>query len=52
MISTISDQAGIRQLTTLDGGGVLLHGTYHKPKSPAGNEAAGSRTLCPARGRW
>jgi pimeloyl-ACP methyl ester carboxylesterase len=44
MISTISDQAGIRQLTTLDGGGVLLHGTYHKPKSRAGNEAAVSNT--------
>jgi pimeloyl-ACP methyl ester carboxylesterase len=35
----ISDQAGMRQLTTLDGGGVLLHGTYHKPKSLTGNKA-------------
>jgi pimeloyl-ACP methyl ester carboxylesterase len=40
----ISDQAGMRQLTTLDGGGILLHGTYHKPQSLAGNEAAVSTT--------
>jgi len=31
----INDQTGMRQLTTLDGNGVLLHGTYHKPKSVA-----------------
>jgi pimeloyl-ACP methyl ester carboxylesterase len=36
----ISDQAGMRQLTTLDGDGVLLHGTYHKPTSLDGSEAA------------
>jgi pimeloyl-ACP methyl ester carboxylesterase len=40
----ISDQVGMRQLTTLDGGGVLLHGTYHKPTSLAGTEAAVSST--------
>jgi pimeloyl-ACP methyl ester carboxylesterase len=40
----ISDQVGMRQLTTLDGGGVLLHGTYHKPTSLAGSEAALSPT--------
>jgi pimeloyl-ACP methyl ester carboxylesterase len=40
----MSDQAGMRQLTTLDGGGVLLHGTYHKPASPDGNEAVVSAT--------
>jgi pimeloyl-ACP methyl ester carboxylesterase len=36
----ISDQVGMRQLTTLDGDGVLLHGTYHKPTSLAGTEGA------------
>jgi pimeloyl-ACP methyl ester carboxylesterase len=40
----ISDQVGMRQLTTLDGGGVLLHGTYHKPTSLAGTEAEVSPT--------
>jgi pimeloyl-ACP methyl ester carboxylesterase len=40
----ISDQVGMRQLTTLDGGGVLLHGTYHKPTSAAGTEAKISST--------
>ncbi len=28
----VNDQTGMRQLTTLDGDGVLLHGTYHKPR--------------------
>ena len=42
----ISDQVDMRQLTTLDGGGVLLHGTYHSPKSFVGNRAAvSSKTL-------
>jgi pimeloyl-ACP methyl ester carboxylesterase len=40
----ISNQAGMRQLTTLDGGGVLLHGTYHKPTSLDGSEAVVSTT--------
>jgi pimeloyl-ACP methyl ester carboxylesterase len=40
----ITDRAGMRQLTTLDGGGVLLHGTYHKPTNLDGSEAAVSTT--------
>jgi pimeloyl-ACP methyl ester carboxylesterase len=35
----INDQTGMRQLTTLDGEGVLLHGTYHKPRSVAADGA-------------
>jgi pimeloyl-ACP methyl ester carboxylesterase len=31
----INDQTGMRQLTTLDGDGVLLHGTYHRPRTVA-----------------
>jgi pimeloyl-ACP methyl ester carboxylesterase len=35
----INDQTGMRQLTTLDGDGVLLHGTHHKPRSVAADGA-------------
>jgi pimeloyl-ACP methyl ester carboxylesterase len=35
----INDQTGMRQLTTLDGDGLLLHGTYHKPRSAAADGA-------------
>ena len=38
----ISSTLETRELVTLDGGGVLLHGTYHKVTGKAANGAAGS----------
>jgi pimeloyl-ACP methyl ester carboxylesterase len=42
----LNDQTGMRQLTNLDGDGVRLHGTYHKPRSVAADGApVSTRTL-------
>jgi pimeloyl-ACP methyl ester carboxylesterase len=38
----LSTHAETRELITLGGGGVLLHGTYHKTSANAANGAAGS----------
>jgi pimeloyl-ACP methyl ester carboxylesterase len=37
----ISNKVEMRELVTLSGNGVLLHGTYHKPPSEAANGATG-----------